>query len=484
MAIKIDFRKILALITAILLLINIPLFSFVEGYAESMRRTNPAVMALELVGATIGGTFVAPEVLTVLAVTAGITGVILIDKKVQQMTEALYRDLLATAPFAIADLIQQGAAYKNTGKMVVTPPIEKALQNEKAKADPGEIVVPQEVVEKRIVPTYEEMGYNEYISTQIKLDGTQSITISTSEVEQIMTAVNAGKTAIYNRSAYIQYVNYSNQIVKLDFFCTNAYSSPSYASGDYRCVGSTSGEALVISMMAFKKIDGVLKYSTDLTNWYTFNYAINGLIAYLKADKDWAIATKDIEFGDSVCIPETRSKGVDYDTAPPILIPADRTLDLSGLGGKVGGVPVATGENPYAISGTGEITMPGVITTPIPTAVPTTSATPYEGIKMGDLTEPGEIDFGPLKVAGTMFTNKFPFSLPWDLWRSFSSLAVAPQAPDFNIVVPDTKYMKGMRFNANLDIFSGLLQVVRAIELVLFDIGLVLITGKLLGGDK
>lgn len=93
------------------------------------------------------------------------------------------------------------------------------------------------------------------------------------------------------------------------------------------------------------------------------------------------------------------------------------------------------------------------------------------------------LDFEPLIIAGETFTNRFPFSLPWDLYNSFASLAVPGERPDFTIEVPDTNLLKGFKFTVDLSMFEDLLAFAKAVELIIFDIGLILITTKLMGGD-
>jgi len=97
-----------------------------------------------------------------------------------------------------------------------------------------------------------------------------------------------------------------------------------------------------------------------------------------------------------------------------------------------------------------------------------------------DLDTP--INWDPLIVSGALFTNKFPFSLPWDLLHSFNVWQTPEEEVVFNISVPDTQYLKGMAFNINFDWFKGFIPIIKTIELILFDIALILATRRLLGG--
>lgn len=101
-----------------------------------------------------------------------------------------------------------------------------------------------------------------------------------------------------------------------------------------------------------------------------------------------------------------------------------------------------------------------------------------------DLTIP--INLTPLIVAGTTFSTVFPFSLPWDLYNSFATLNVSSIKPDFNFDLSSLPLASICGFSyleIDLSLFDGLFVVVRTFELILFDIGLILLTRKLLGGD-
>ena len=91
-----------------------------------------------------------------------------------------------------------------------------------------------------------------------------------------------------------------------------------------------------------------------------------------------------------------------------------------------------------------------------------------------DLSRPINLD--PLDMSGQTFTNKFPFSLPWDLYNSFSSLETSGVAPDWEI-----EFM-GAEIDFSLDLVDDYIPTIKLIELVLFDIGLILATRRLLGG--
>lgn len=87
------------------------------------------------------------------------------------------------------------------------------------------------------------------------------------------------------------------------------------------------------------------------------------------------------------------------------------------------------------------------------------------------------LDFTKLKFAAELFTNKFPFSLPWDLKNmvmTFGSGSTA--APVIPIAI------SGVSADIDLSRFNSLAAAVRVLELFAFSAGLLFGTRKLLGG--
>lgn len=93
-------------------------------------------------------------------------------------------------------------------------------------------------------------------------------------------------------------------------------------------------------------------------------------------------------------------------------------------------------------------------------------------------TKPGDVlDFSKLKFAASLFTNKFPFSLPWDIQRmltSFGSGSVA--TPTFEMPI------MGIPAHVSMSRFDGIASAARVFELFIFNIGLLFGTRKILGG--
>lgn len=94
----------------------------------------------------------------------------------------------------------------------------------------------------------------------------------------------------------------------------------------------------------------------------------------------------------------------------------------------------------------------------------------------------GSIDWTPLEISATLFTTKFPFSLPWDLLRAVQSLGTSTTiAP----VIPISLNLAFFKWNANLDfsLFNPMMPTVRSLLLFGFGIGLVYSVRRLVGGD-
>ncbi len=92
------------------------------------------------------------------------------------------------------------------------------------------------------------------------------------------------------------------------------------------------------------------------------------------------------------------------------------------------------------------------------------------------------IDFGPLKRVGTLFTWKFPFSLPWDLKRIMQSIAFDGEMPEFEVMLPGF----GGEITYTIKIpeeFSFMIPGIRTVFLVGFMVSLLWGTRKLMGGD-
>lgn len=95
-----------------------------------------------------------------------------------------------------------------------------------------------------------------------------------------------------------------------------------------------------------------------------------------------------------------------------------------------------------------------------------------------DITIP--VNLEPLKVGSTL-TTKFPFSLPWDLGGSFTNFSSSSWVPKWEMVF-NYPGVGAVPWVIDLSNWTWVANVCKAIELVIFDIGLVYATRKLLGG--
>jgi hypothetical protein len=100
-------------------------------------------------------------------------------------------------------------------------------------------------------------------------------------------------------------------------------------------------------------------------------------------------------------------------------------------------------------------------------------------------SEPGapddtEIDWEPLRKSIGALTNKFPFSLPWDLMRGVESLQGSEWDRKFIINIGDGIWPS---MTIDLSMFDGIAGITRVVMLVIFDFGLIFATRKLMGGD-
>lgn len=94
-----------------------------------------------------------------------------------------------------------------------------------------------------------------------------------------------------------------------------------------------------------------------------------------------------------------------------------------------------------------------------------------------------KINWEPLKVTGTLFTTKFPFSLPWDILRTFQALLIDnPTLPKWDIKWHDQILHKDFGFTIDLTGYDRIFKIARNFILVAFNVGLIMATRKLVGG--
>jgi len=108
-----------------------------------------------------------------------------------------------------------------------------------------------------------------------------------------------------------------------------------------------------------------------------------------------------------------------------------------------------------------------------------------EGTTNGKLKNPTKkLVWTPLMMAGTAMTTKFPFSLPWDLMGQLKIFDAAPQAPKFEVNIPEFLKIEDtsipLRFTIDLSMFDKVATMVRWFNIIIWDIALILILRKLL----
>lgn len=90
-----------------------------------------------------------------------------------------------------------------------------------------------------------------------------------------------------------------------------------------------------------------------------------------------------------------------------------------------------------------------------------------------------EIDFSPLQ--NLVIKEKFPFSIPWDLKKAFSQFAGSGQAPQFILPFKNMPLVGGVNYTIDFNIFNKWANIMRWGILILFNIGLIILTRLLIG---
>ena len=90
------------------------------------------------------------------------------------------------------------------------------------------------------------------------------------------------------------------------------------------------------------------------------------------------------------------------------------------------------------------------------------------------------IDWEPLRRGLYELTEKFPFCLPWDLMRGIETLEASQWDRKIRINVGDGIWPEIV---IDLTMFDGIARITRVVLLVVFDLGLIFATRRLMGGD-
>ena len=87
--------------------------------------------------------------------------------------------------------------------------------------------------------------------------------------------------------------------------------------------------------------------------------------------------------------------------------------------------------------------------------------------------QPSDSFFNQLK-------SVFPFCLPFDFRNAIALLNASPQAPEFDWIIPGAGYFEDQEIHISLEQFNSVASVFRTLMLILFIIGLIFITRKLI----
>ena len=94
------------------------------------------------------------------------------------------------------------------------------------------------------------------------------------------------------------------------------------------------------------------------------------------------------------------------------------------------------------------------------------------------------INFEPLVIAAELFTEKFPFSLPWDLKRIVEKFNYDAEIPVFTGILPNPLSGEGVPFEFTIpEGMRFVIPYIRFSFVVIFVAGLIWGTRKLMGGD-
>lgn len=94
-----------------------------------------------------------------------------------------------------------------------------------------------------------------------------------------------------------------------------------------------------------------------------------------------------------------------------------------------------------------------------------------------------DIDFPDVKdyEMPTSLIYKFPFCIPFDVYRAFNMMVATPEIPDYDIPINFTGYDEQI-INVDLTQFQGIVNIIRWFLLAGFILGLIMATRKLIKG--
>lgn len=124
---------------------------------------------------------------------------------------------------------------------------------------------------------------------------------------------------------------------------------------------------------------------------------------------------------------------------------------------------------------------------PYPEPLPEPLPVPEPPVPPGDVPGEGQptipLDMRPLLQVGDTFTRKFPFSIPWDLYRHFQLFNIEPKAPNFHIKKDPWFEIGGHEFvldvPINLEFLDPYADIVRWVNTFIFDLAIIFLWRRL-----
>jgi hypothetical protein len=133
---------------------------------------------------------------------------------------------------------------------------------------------------------------------------------------------------------------------------------------------------------------------------------------------------------------------------------------------------------PLSVPYTGAVGLTGADC--IPKTNVQTDATTHTDADTGS-TVPNEFKYPELQVPADIIKNKFPFCVPYDLKNSITSLLVQPVAPSWKLNFDNRYFVGGKEITIDFTQFELWAKIVRWGLLIAFNVGLIIITRKIIG---
>lgn len=297
------------------------------------------------------------------------------------------------------------------------------------------------------------------ISTRISLSKSANSTLYDARYSTMRAAVDSPSKATIFAAASI--FGYATSTVNVDQWAENKGIIETQMQEAWTSMKDAGLVIPVDSAVPLSSIDGSPLTYNPTTDAYT---GIDGGV--YTGTPDWAFPQPRIrEKSDAIGIP-----GVYVDT--PVLT-GNPAYDDTIINNPA--IPKTT-TNIY----TGTTVANPDIATPI--TPPITAPSP--AIPAFDAPGSTGLDFTPLMMTGTAMTNKFPFSIPFDFVKQLQVLNVEPQAPTFDIDVPDYLKIGGftipLKFKLSFEMFDPIANIIRWGLIIIFDISLIFAIRKLL----